>query len=264
MFAILLPRGADHHLMGALQLQRKAEFRVYVPEGDSSAVEYEGRLTVVKGSLADVAEPWTVVMETGALPGRDFLRRARRCIEAHKGYDVFHVNTEGDKKYRLSTTVSKLFKDVMRGERTAPLAAFVIRTEVLRKNLVEEAPGVVLPFATILACAGGKGIRTIRWERLSWKAPAPALGPDAQEREIRSALSLLHWSEGFFTEEYPLSTGETLELIAKTLARLYPSYPKDDLKEMFREFRTADGALRRVRAANALSSAIKEREKELQ
>ncbi len=126
---------------------------------------------------------------------------------------------------------------------------------------------------------------TAPWTRFRAYSPAPLKNPFAgyaegrlsgrrrlrrrtllgQEKAVRERLDLLRWTEGFFgDDDYPLSVGDQLDLFAGEVIKLFPSYSEDDLKEMMLGFQVSQGPIRRMRAQNALSRALKERQKQLQ
>ena len=91
-------------------------------------------------------------------------------------------------------------------------------------------------------------------------APAPTTDPALVEKEVRARLAFFRWSERFFGDDYPLEVGERLTLFATELARLYPSFSPDTLKEDMNTFAVVNGPIRRMRASSALKSALKARQ----
>ena len=262
MFAIIMPCG-EARLLGSLHFQKYRDFVLYVPSGDPAASEYEDRFSIVEGGLEAVREEYVLFLEEGAALGKNFLKRAARCIKAHPGHDVWNVAVEDARKLPLKTSPERLFTEVFSKGTPAPLSSFIFRVSALREHVVYGNGGKLLPLATVLSCACGEGIRRVRWERMSWTPSAPPTDPVLQEQAVRENLDFFHWTETFFREEYPLGTGEQLDLFAAEIAKLYPSYTPDELKEVMNSFAVSTGTVRRMRAASALKGAIKNRQKEL-
>ena len=261
MLAILLPRVSDK-LLSALLFQTSKEFKLYVPEADLS--DYDGRLNYAHGGLNKVEEPLVCVLEQGALPDKNFVRRILRTVERHPDFDVYHVNLVQGPDYPRKVTASKLFRLMVQHDLPAPLSTFIFRTSRLRERAVFRADNSLDPLPTILAAAAARPIRNVWLQRLEWTAPAVSKDPVEEEKQIRQKLDFYRWSETFFgDEDYPLGTGERLSLYAAEVAKLYPSYDPDDLKEIMNGFQAAQGTLRKVRAAAILKSAVKERQKQL-
>ena len=100
---------------------------------------------------------------------------------------------------------------------------------------------------------------------MAWTPATPSSNPAVQEEAIRARINLLRWTESFFgDDDYPLSVGDQLELFASEVAKLYPNYTAEELKEMMNSFQVSQGAVRKLRASSALNSALKLRKKEWQ
>ena len=264
MLAVILPKGEDK-LFGALLFQKCKDFKVYVPEDDPLAPEYEARLSLQTGSLNQVQEALCCVLEPGAVPDKDFVRRVLRTAGRHPDFDVYHVNLPETEPFPRKVKVDKLFELTVLEGVQAPLSSFVFRTARLREKAVFRADGSLDPLPTILACAQGKAVRNVWRQTLEWTAPPVAQDPVSVEKRIRERLDFFHWTEAFFGEDdYPLGTGDRLDLIAGEIAKLYPSYTPEELKELMGSFQVSQGVLRKVRASQALNAAIKDRQKQLQ
>ncbi len=262
MLAVIVPR-ADDRLFGALVCQKEKSFKVYLPEDNALAGAYENQLSVVKGDLGSVTEPYVWVLEQGALPDQDFIRRACRTIGKHPEFDVYHANLAVGEGLPRVTKKEKLFKKLVLDNVPVPLSSCVFVTAVLKEKSVFRADGSMDPLSTVLACASARGLRNIWHQQLIWQAPSRPTDPASQERKIRDRLEFLHWTESFYGEEYPLGTGDRMDLIASELAKLFPSYSEDALKEQMYGFQVASGTVRKMRAASALRSALKARQAEL-
>ena len=83
------------------------------------------------------------------------------------------------------------------------------------------------------------------------------------EKEVRSRLAFFRWSEKYFGDEYPLGVSDRLALFAGELAKLYPSYTQEELKEDLGTFAVVNGPIRRMKAASALKAALKARQESL-
>lgn len=264
MIAILLPRW-DDRLADALVFQKYQDFRVYVPANTPQAEDYQGRLNLVTGGLSAVTEPLTCIWEPGAAPDQDFLRRVARSTERHADYDVYHVNVVDQKTFQRKTGWKKLFRILVEEEVPVPLSSFVFRTERLKEKAVFVNDGDLNPIPTLLACARKRPVRNVWNQTLAWTAPELPMDPAAVEQRVLQRMDLLRWTETFYGEDdYPLSPGERMALFANCLARLFPSYSEEALKPMMNGFQVAQGPLRKMRAAHALSSAVKARLKQLQ
>lgn len=263
MIGVLIPKGNDR-LFSSLVFQKKKDFKVYVPEGDLVADAYEGQLPLVRGGLNDVAEPYVWILEEGALPGKDFLRRALHTLGRHPEFDVYHAClAEGDRFPRILKK-EKLFRKLVLENVPAPFSSFIFSTAQLKGKAVFRADGALDPLPTILACAWEKGLRNIWHGELEWEVSAvPPSSPAEEEKRIRERLDFFHWTESFFGEDYPVGLGERLGLFAGQVAKLFPSYSEDSLKEMMQSFRAAEGPVRKLRANSALKSALKARQQAL-
>ena len=201
-------------------------------------------------------------------PGVDLMKKSvmwmRRCIDSHPSFDAFRWNlAEPARKWGLKTTPERLFLRVFEEGDEAPLSSFVFRAKTLRDAFSVDSEAAGMALAIILTAARNTGIRTVRWERVGYNAPAPSADPAMVEKEVRSRLAFFRWSERFFGEEYPLGTGDRLDLFARELARLYPSFTPDELKEDLNTFAVVNGPIRRMRAASALKAALKARQESL-
>lgn len=300
--AIVIPSYEGTSLPKALESiasQRDSRVRVYVaddagsPEIAAVAADYESRLDIrhtrfdtnlgqgsmvahLRRSLDLVKdEEWVLFLSEDNELGEGALKRLRRCIRWNSGYDVFHWNTDiidaagnvvrETRKYPLKATAGRLFKEVFLNGAVAPLSAFVFRTAVLKDKFVTDDQAWRLELATILNAAKEKGVRTIRGARFRWREKAPGTAVPASRSDLaaQSAVRFFLWSETFFGEDYPIGTSDRLELYAKSVAGLYPSYTAEDLKDVMYSFAAVDGPIRKMKAASALKAALKEREEAL-
>lgn len=282
MLVIIPVRRVDtlHRTLSMLSFQKDHFFRACVVDLSGAglarpvAAEFEDRLGL---SVVEVSAPtgpvWKMCLEAAPeaewvcflRPDVDFtaqsIRRMRRCIKGHPAYDVFHWNlVEPFRKYRLKTRADQLFLKVFTEGWEAPLSSFVFRSQALRVAFTADPECAGMDLAVILSAAAKGGIRTVRRERIGYTAPVTPEEPALLEKEVRARLTFLRWSERFFGKEYPLDTGERLDLFARELARLYPTYSLDHLKEDMGAFAVVNGPIRRMRAASALKAAIKARE----
>ena len=201
-------------------------------------------------------------------PGVDFnessVKRMGRCIDDHDSYDVFHWNlAEPNRKWGLKTRPDRFFTNVFVDGYAAPISASVFRAKALREAFEADSEAAGMASAIILAAAKKSGIRTARRERIGYTAPAPSTDPSVVEREVRARLAFFRWSERYFGEEYPLGVSDRLALFAGELARLYPSFTPDELKEDLNTFACVNGPIRRMKASSALKSALKARQEAL-
>lgn len=263
MLAFVLKKN-DDRLLGALLLQKCKDFKVYLPEGELPEAEDEGKLTIVSGGLQQVEEPLLCVLEEGALPDRHFVRRVLRTVRRHPEFSVYHVNRPGTKAWPRKISAVKLFRQFVLEGLQAPLSSFVFRTEAFREKAVFLADGTLDTMATVLSCAKEQPVRNVWHQTLQYTPPVAEPGLAAEEKRIRRRLEFLRWSELFFGEEdYPLSIGTRLDVFASEVAKFYPARPMDELKEEMAVFQVSQGTLRKMRAASALKSAVKERQKTL-
>ena len=272
-----------HRTLSMLSFQKDLSFRaVIVDLAGSEAVrglvpDFEHRFPVSVETVEQAGLPlWKSCLDTvpGAewvcflTPGVDLnatsVRRMNRCIDGHPSYDVFHWNlAEPNRKWRLKTRPDRVFTRVFVDKEEAPLSSFVFRAQALREAFAADSEAAGMGPALILSAAKKTGIRTVRRERVGFTAPAPSSDPAVVEKEVRARLAFFRWSERFFGEEYPLGVSDRLALFATELARLYPSFSPDELKEDMNTFAVVSGPVRRMRASAALKSALKARQEAL-
>jgi len=273
-----------HRALSMLTFQKDRSFRVCVMDltdsGEAGAVaaEFEDRLPL-RTERADAsagplwkrcldaapAAEWVCFLRPDVTFTDKSLPRMRKCILDHPAYDVFHWNlAEPFRKYGLRVSPDKLFTHVFVDGGVAPLSSFVFRAQALRDAFDADPEAAGMDLSVILAAAKKNGIRTARWERIGYTAPAPATDPALVEKDVRARLAFFRWSERFFGEEYPLDVSDRLALFSKELARLYPSFSPDALKEDLYSFAVVSGPIRKMRAASALKAALKERQQTLQ
>ncbi len=263
MIALLIPQ-PDDRLLGTLVFQASKEFKVYVPADSTAAQDYEGKFPVVQGTLESIQEPLVCVLEPGAAPGKDFVKKILRTARRHPEFDVYHVNLEGGKTFPRKASAAKVFKLTVVEGVSAPLSGFIFRTDKLRARAVLRKDGSLDPIPTVLSVAKDAPVRNVWRATLPWTAPEEGKGPAQEEARIREKLDLFRWSETYFGDEnYPLSVGDQLDLFAAEVAKLYPSYSPENLKEIMMSFQVAQGTIRKVRASSALKSALKARGKQL-
>lgn len=256
--AIVVPHPDDRN-MGALLFQKNKDFKVYVPEHDPVAADYEGQLNMGHDSWKTVEEPLVCILEPGAVPGPRFVCRVLFCAWLFKKSRVFHVRT--GISYGCKASAKKFFRLAVAEGVPAPLSSFIFRTAALREMAVTNADGTLDVIPTVIGCAP---VRNVWWERLSWTAPIQPQGPEAVKASVKKNLDLFRWSESFFgDDDFPLSVGDQLELFATELARLYPDYTQEQLEETMLSFQVSQGTFRKMRASSALSDAIKARERQL-
>ena len=282
---IIPARNVDtlHRTLSMLSFQKDRGFRACVVDqtGDSSATavadEFSHKMNVTAKEVEPSGEPfWKCCLE--AAPDAEWVcflgsdvdfsaksvARMHRCIDGHSGYDVFHWNlAEPYRKYGLKTRPDKLFLKVFDDGGEAPLSSFVFRASALREAFAADPDAAGMDLAVIFSAARKTGIRTARWERIGWRKPEPPADLVLVEKEVRSRLAFFRWSERYFGDEYPLGTGDRLALFAGELARLYPSFSPDDLKEDLNTFAVVNGPIRRMKAASALKTALKARQASL-
>ena len=272
-----------HRTLSMLSFQKEGGFRACVVDLSGSdtvrsvAEEFEHKLSLtVVGKEATGQPLWKICLD--AVPEAEwvcFLRpdvgltnlsvkRMRRCIADHPAYDAFHWNlVEPSGKMGLKIRPDKLFLSVFEDGAETPLSSFVFRAQTLRDAFATDPESAGMDLAVILSGAKKTGIRTVRWERVGYSSPVPPTDPSLIEKEVRARLTFLRWSERFFGDDYPMGTGDRLDLIAKELARLYPSYTADELKENMNTFAVVNDPIRKMRASAALKAALKDRQESL-
>ena len=210
------------------------------------------------------AAEWVCFLTPGIDMNATSVQRMKRCIDKHPDYDVFRWNlTAPNRKWRLKTRPDRIFTRVFGDKDEAPLSSFVFRGKALRNALGDDSEAAGMGLALILTGAKKTGVRTVRWERVGFTAPAPTADPALVEKEVRARLAFFRWSEKFFGEDYPLGVSDRLALFAGELAKLYPSFTPDELKEDLGTFAVVNGPVRRLRAASALKAALKARQESL-
>ena len=207
---------------------------------------------------------WVCFLAPGVDLTEKSVVRMRKCIDGHPSYDAFRWNLAAPaRKWRLRTRPDRIFTRVFEDGDDAPLGTFVFRAETLRTVFATDSEAAVSDMAVILAGAKKAGVRTARRVRVNYTAPAPSTDPAEMEKEVRSRLAFFRWSERFFEEEYPLGVGDRLALFAGELAKLYPSYTPEELKDDLATFACVNGPIRRMKASSALKSALKARQESL-
>ncbi len=272
-----------HRTLSMLSFQKDRSFRaVIVDLAGSEAVralvpDFEHQIPVSVETVDPAGQPlWKCCLDAAPqaewvcflTPGIDLnatsFQRMKRCIDKHPDYDVFRWNlTAPNRKWRLKTRPDRVFTRVFVDKDEAPLSSFVFRAKTLREALATDSEAAGMGLALILTAAKKTGVRTVRWERVGFTAPAPTTDPALVEKEVRARLAFFRWSERFFGDDYPLEVGERLALFATELARLYPSFSPDTLKEDMNTFAVVNGPIRRIRASSALKSALKARQETL-
>lgn len=272
-----------HRTLSMLSFQKDTGFSaVIVDLAGSEAVgsvvaDFEHRFPLSVVTVEQAGLPlWKCCLEAAPeaewvcflLPGVDFtgtsVKRMRRCIDGHESFDAFRWNlAEPNKKWGLRTRPDRIFTRVFVDGEAAPLSSFVFRAKALRDAFEADPEAAGMGQAVILTAARKTGVRTVRWERIGHTPEAPSTDPSVIEKEVRSRLAFFRWSERFFGDAYPLGVGDRLDLFATQLARLYPSFTPDELKEDLNTFAVVNGPVRRLRAASALKSALKARQESL-
>ena len=282
---VLPARNLDtlHRSLSMLSFQKDHGFRaVIVDMAGSDAVralipDFENHFPVSAVTVEQAGQPlWKGCLDAVPdaewvcflTPGVDFTEtsvgRMRRCIDGHSSYDVFHWNlAEPYKKWGLRTRPDRIFTNVFVDGGVAPISSFVFRAQALRDAFAADPEAAGMGHAVILAAAKKTGVRSARRERIGYTAPAPSTDPSVVEKEVRARLAFFRWSERYFGDDYPLGVGDRLSLFATELARLYPSYTPDELKEDLGTFAVVSGPVRRLRAASALKAALKARQESL-
>ena len=272
-----------HRTLSMLSFQKDRSFRaVIVDLAGSEAVQalapdFEHQFSVSVETVDPAGQPlWKCCLDAAPqaewvcflTPGIDLnatsFQRMKRCIDKHPDYDAFRWNlADPNRKWRLKTRPDRIFTRVFVDKDEAPLSSFVFRAKTLREALADDSEAAGMGLALILTGAKKTGVRTVRWERVGFTAPAPTTDPALVEKEVRARLAFFRWSERFFGDDYPLEVGERLTLFATELARLYPSFSPDTLKEDMNTFAVVNGPIRRMRASSALKSALKARQETL-
>lgn len=272
-----------HRTLSMLSFQKDADFRaVIVDLAGSEAVrsvvpDFEQHFPVSVVTVEQAGQPlWKCCLDTVPeaewvcflLPGVDFteasVKRMSRCVDDHDSYNAFHWNlAEPNRKWGLRTRPDRIFTNVFVDGAAAPLSAFVFRAKALRDAFAADSEAAGMGLAVILSGAKDTGVRSVRRERIGYTPEAPSTDPSVIEKEVRSRLAFFRWSERFFGDDYPLGVGDRLELFATELARLYPSFTYDELKEDLNTFAVVSGPVRRLRASAALKSALKDRQQTL-
>ena len=272
-----------HRTLSMLTFQKDRGFRAVVVDlAGSEAVrgvvtDFENNFPVSVETVDLAGQPlWKCCLDAAPAaewvcfltPGVDFtemsVKRMRRCIYGHDSYDVFHWNlAEPNKKWSLRTRPDRSFTNVFVDGGVAPISSFVFRAQALRDAFADDSEAAGMGHAVILAAAKKTGVRTVRRERIGYTAPTPSTDPSLVEKEVRSRLAFFRWSEKYFEDEYPLGVSDRLALFATELARLYPSFTADELKEDLNTFATVNGPIRRMKAASALKTALKARQESL-
>ena len=272
-----------HRTLSMLAFQKDRGFRVCVADltgsstAESVASEFEHTLKVSVTDVEPSGEPlgkccldlvpdaeWVCFLRSDIDLSAKSVGRMRKCIDAHDGYDAFRwILAEPNRKPGLKTRPDKLFTALFVDGEVAPLSSFVFRASALREAFAADPDAAGMDLAVILSGAKKTGIRTVRWERVGYKKPEEPADPALVEKHVRARLAFFRWSERFFGEEYPLGTGDRLALFAGELARLYPSFSPDELKEDLNTFAVVNGPIRRMKAASALKSALKARQEAL-
>lgn len=261
MLAVILPQAEDK-LLEALLFQKNKDFKVYIRKGEQINEDFETKLNIVNGTVSDVQEPILCILESGAVPDKNFVKRILHTTSKHPEFAVYLMNIAGGKNLPRSTKGAKLFRLAVQDNVNMPLSSFVFRTEQFRDNAKFLPGGGLNLLPTVLSCTRHTPIRKIWRQTLLWTTPPVPESGLKEERSIREKLDLYKWSEDFFGDEnYPLSVSEQMELFAKEVAKLYPIRSAEEIKEMMKEFKCAQGPIRKIRAAQALKSALKEREK---
>lgn len=272
-----------HRTLSMLSFQKDAGLRaVIVDFAGSEAIravvpDFEHNLPVSVVTVDPEGQPmWKCCLDAAPeaewvcflTPGVDFnelsVKRMRRCIDDHDAYDVFHWNlAEPNKKWGLRTRPDRVFTHIFVDGYAAPISSFVFRAKALRVAFEADPEAAGMGTAVILAAAKKSGVRTARRERIGYTAPIPSTDPSVVEKEVRSRLAFYRWSERYFGDEYPLGVSDRLALFAGELARLYPSFTPDELKEDLNAFACVNGPIRRMKASSALKAALKARQESL-
>ena len=213
-----------HRTLSMLSFQKDRAFRaVLVDLAGSEAVrsvaaDFEHQFPVTVETVDPAGRPlWKCCLDAAPqaewvcflTPGIDLnatsFQRMKRCIDKHPDYDAFRWNlADPNRKWRLKTRPDRIFTRVFVDKDEAPLSSFVFRAKTLREALADDSEAAGMAPALILTAAKKTGVRTVRWERVGFAAPAPTTDPALVEKEVR--------------------------------ARLYPSFSPDTLKEDMNTF----------------------------
>ena len=233
-----------HRTLSMLSFQKEAALRAVVVDPVGSEA--------VQAVVPDFEPNLPVSVVAVDLTGRPLWKC---CLDAAPGAEWVCFLTPG---VDFTETSVKLVDGY-----AAPISSFVFRAKALRDAFEADSEAAGMGDAVILAAAKNTGIRTARFERIGYTAPVPTTDLSVQEKEVRSRLAFFRWSERYFGEEYPLGVSDRLALFAGELARLYPSFSPDELKEDLNTFACVNGPIRRMKASSALKSALKARQEAL-
>ena len=282
---VLPARDVDalNRTLSMLSFQKDRSFRAVIMDlAGSEAVhalvpDFEHHFPVTVQTVEQAGQPlwkscldivpdaeWVCFLLPGVDLGQKSVARMNRCIDGHPSYDAFRWNiAEPARKWGLRTKSGRIFRHVFEEKSPAPLSAYVFRAQALREAFEADPEAAGMGLAVILSGAKKTGVRTVRWERVGFKAPARTTDPALLEKEVRARLAFFRWSERFFGDDYPLGVNDRLALFAGELARLYPSFTPEELKEDLGTFAVVNGPIRRIKAASALKTALKARQDSL-
>ena len=210
-----------HRTLSMLSFQKDRSFRaVIVDLAGSEAVQalapdFEHQFPVSVETVDPAGQPlWKCCLDAAPqaewvcflTPGIDLnatsFQRMKRCIDKHPDYDVFRWNlADPNRKWRLKTRPDRIFTRVFVDKDEAPLSSFVFRAKTLREALADDSEAAGMGLALILTGAKKTGVRTVRWERVGFTAPAPTTDPALVEKEVRARLAFFRWSERFFGDD---------------------------------------------------------------
>ncbi len=233
-----------HRTLSMLSFQKERSFRTVVADlsgsetASSVAADFEHRLPVSMVAVEPSGDPlwkccldtvpdaeWVCFLGPDVDLGATAVGRMRKCIADHEGYNAFRwILAEPYRKPGLKTRPDKLFLSVFVDGGEAPLSSFVFRAATLRAAFAADPDSAGMDLAVILSAAKESGVRSVRWERVTYRKPEAPADPALVEKDVRARLAFFRWSERFFGDEYPLGTGDRLSLFAGELARLYPSF----------------------------------------
>ena len=272
-----------HRTLSMLSFQKGGALRaVIVDLAGSEAVrsvtpDFENRFPVSVVTVEQAGQPlwkccldaapeaeWVCFLTPGVDLNETSVKRMCRCIDGHESYDAFHWNlADPYRKWGLRTRPDRIFTNIFVDGGAAPLSSFVFRAKTLRGAFEADSEAAGMGHAVIFAAARNTGVRSVRRERVGYTAPAPSTDPSVVEKEVRSRLAFFRWSERYFGDDYPLGVSDRLALFAGELARLYPSFTPDELKEDLNTFAVVNGPIRRMKASSALKAALKARQESL-